>query len=117
VARASLDVLKRVPLFADLERRELNDVASSLRERTFSPGETVLTEGMAGVGFFVILDGEAHVTVRGEERGKLGPGDYFGEIALITGRERTATVVAEAAATLQVVNQTQQVIAATLAGT
>jgi CRP/FNR family transcriptional regulator, cyclic AMP receptor protein len=84
-----------VPLFADLERRELQEVANSLRERTFNAGQTVATEGESGVGFFVIEDGEARVTVQGEERGRLRPGDYFGEIALIAQSDRTATVVAE----------------------
>ena len=88
-------LLRGVPLFADLDRRELNEVGSSLRERTFAAGDTVLSEGHAGVGFFVIVNGEATVTVRGEELTKLGAGDYFGEIALITGSERTATVTAD----------------------
>jgi CRP/FNR family cyclic AMP-dependent transcriptional regulator len=95
VASDRRELLRRVPLFAELDRRELDEVASSLRERKFSQGENVLTEGRAGVGFFVIVDGEASVTVRGENRARLGPGNYFGEIALITGSERTATVTAE----------------------
>jgi len=95
VAADRTKLLRGVPLFADLDRRELNEVGSSLRERTFAAGDTVLSEGHAGVGFFVIVDGEATVTVRGEERTKLGAGDYFGEIALITGSERTATVTAD----------------------
>jgi CRP/FNR family cyclic AMP-dependent transcriptional regulator len=90
-----LELLRRVPLFADLERRELDVIASSLKERTFNAGQTVATEGEAGVGFFVIEDGEARVTVGGEERGRLRAGDYFGEIALIARSDRTATVVAE----------------------
>jgi CRP-like cAMP-binding protein len=92
---AVFDLLRQVPLFSDLERRELEQVASSLKERTFRAGQTVATEGESGVGFFVIEDGEAKVTVRGEERGRLGPGDYFGEIALIAESPRTATIVAE----------------------
>jgi CRP/FNR family transcriptional regulator, cyclic AMP receptor protein len=90
-----LDLLRRVPLFADLERRELQDVARSLKERTFAPGQTIAEEGAGGVGFFVIEDGEARVTVHGAERGRLRPGDYFGEIALIAESDRTATVVAD----------------------
>ena len=58
-------------------------------------GETVTDEGKGGVGFFVIEDGSAKVSVQGEERGRLGPGDYFGEIALIAESPRTATIVAE----------------------
>src|SRR3712207_9304851 len=95
MASSRLELLRRVPLFSDLERRELQEIASSLKERTFRAGETVATEGQSGVGFFVIEAGHARVTVGGEERGRLGPGDYFGEIALIAETDRTATVTAE----------------------
>ena len=88
-------LLQQVPLFADLERRELEEIAESLKERTFGAGETVATEGERGVGFFVIQDGEARVSIGGEERRRLGAGDYFGEIALIAETDRTATVTAE----------------------
>ena len=53
------------------------------------------TEGGGGVGFFVIQEGDASVTVQGEERGELHPGDYFGEIALIARTDRTATITAD----------------------
>jgi CRP/FNR family cyclic AMP-dependent transcriptional regulator len=89
------DLLRRVPLFSDLEKRELAELVGSLKERIFRAGETVAQEGQGGVGFFVIQDGEARVSVRGEERGRLGPGDYFGEIALIAETDRTATIVAD----------------------
>jgi CRP/FNR family cyclic AMP-dependent transcriptional regulator len=92
---APTDLLRKVPLFADLGRRELEQVASSMKERNFAEGSTLTTEGEGGVGFFVIEDGRAKVSVRGEERGELGPGDYFGEIALITEGSRTATITAE----------------------
>jgi CRP-like cAMP-binding protein len=95
MASARTELLRRVPLFSDIERRELEELANSLKERTFRAGETVSQEGQGGVGFFVIEDGEARVSVRGDERGRLGPGDYFGEIALIAESERTATIVAE----------------------
>src|SRR4051794_38276446 len=65
-----------------------------MKSRTFSSGQTVTTEGSGGAGFFVIEDGEAEVTVGGDTRGTLGPGDYFGEIALITEGDRTATITA-----------------------
>jgi CRP/FNR family cyclic AMP-dependent transcriptional regulator len=95
VATASVELLQRVPLFAGLGRRELERVANSMKERRFKQGDTVTSEGRGGVGFFVIEEGEADVTVHGEERAKLGPGDYFGEIALITESDRTATITAE----------------------
>jgi CRP/FNR family cyclic AMP-dependent transcriptional regulator len=90
-----VELLRRVPLFTDLERRDLEMIAQSLKERTFRPGETVATEGERGVGFFIIQDGEARVSVGGEEKRRLGAGDYFGEIALIAEIDRTATVTAE----------------------
>ena len=95
MATAPVELLQRVPLFAGLGRRELERVANSMKERRFKQGDTVTTEGRGGVGFFVIEEGEADVTVQGEERAKLGPGDYFGEIALITESDRTATIMAE----------------------
>ena len=90
-----VDLLQRVPLFADLDRRELESIASTMKQRTFEAGQTVATEGETGVGFFVIESGEATVAVGGEERRRLGSGDYFGEIALITHGQRTATITAE----------------------
>jgi CRP/FNR family cyclic AMP-dependent transcriptional regulator len=95
VASDRVDLLRRVPLFSDLERREIEEIAASMKERTFGAGETVAQEGQGAVGFFVIEDGTARVTVRGEDRGRLGSGDYFGEIALIAESARTATVIAE----------------------
>lgn len=95
MAGAPIELLQRVPLFSDLERRELQEVAGSMKQRTFSAGQTVAAEGTGGVGFFVIEDGQAKVQVRGQERGTLGPGQYFGEIALIADIDRTATVTAD----------------------
>jgi CRP/FNR family transcriptional regulator, cyclic AMP receptor protein len=90
-----IELLRRVPLFADLDKKELEGIANSLKERTFRAGETITSEGESAVGFFVIQEGEAKVTVGGQERGRLGPGDYFGEIALIAQTGRTATVTAD----------------------
>ena len=94
VAKASVETLQNVPLFAGLDRKELESIAGSMRERRFAAGDTVTEEGAAGAGFFIIEDGSADVTVEGEPRGSIGPGDYFGEIALLTGSDRTATIVA-----------------------
>ena len=95
MAQGPVDLLKRVPIFQGLDNRELERIAGSMKQRTFRAGDTVTTEGQSGVGFFVIEDGEARVTIHGDERRRLGPGDYFGEVALLTDRPRTATITAE----------------------
>jgi CRP/FNR family cyclic AMP-dependent transcriptional regulator len=95
VDQQRIELLRRVPLFTDLDRKELEGIANTLKERTFRAGETITSEGESAVGFFVIQDGEAKVTVGGQDRGRLGSGDYFGEIALIAQTGRTATVIAE----------------------
>jgi CRP-like cAMP-binding protein len=87
-------MLKKVPLFADLDARELAQIAGSMRERRFAAGDTVTQEGAGGAGFFVIESGQAEVSVDGAARGTIGPGDYFGEIALLTESDRTATITA-----------------------
>ena len=94
VAQASIDTLKRVPLFAGLDDKELKEIAISMRERRFKAGDTVTQEGAGGVGFFVVEEGQADVTVGGQSKGSVGPGDYFGEIALINESPRTATLTA-----------------------
>ena len=81
--RPSADTLAAVPLFAELERKELEHVTDAFKERRYSVGDAVATEGQKGAGFFVIAEGTATVSVGGAARGRLGPGDYFGEIALI----------------------------------
>jgi len=89
------ELIQRVPLFSDLDKKELQGLASSMKERIFDAGDKVTTEGQSGVGFFIIEDGEASVTVGGEERGMLKGGDYFGEVALIDDSARTATITAK----------------------
>src|SRR5687768_18331778 len=93
--RPSAETIARVPLFADLEKRELERVADSFKERRYGAGEAIATEGKSGAGFFVIGEGTAIVTVQGNERATRGPGDYFDEIALIDEGARTATLTAE----------------------
>jgi CRP-like cAMP-binding protein len=95
MAEAPLELLKQVPLFTGLGDRELKQVAQSMKERTFSAGDTVTAEGKGGVGFFVIADGTAKVSIGGSDVRTFGPGDYFGEIALIADIDRTATIKAE----------------------
>ena len=95
MARPSTEMIARVPLFSGLERRDLERVADSFKERNYDAGDTIAEEGSGGAGFFVIAEGNAKVTVQGQERATLGPGDYFGEIALLDEGARTATVKAE----------------------
>jgi CRP-like cAMP-binding protein len=92
---APVELIQRVPLFVDLDRKELQDLAGWFKERSFSEGDEVVTEGRGGIGFFVIQDGEASVSIHGDEKGSLGPGDYFGEVALIDEGARSATVTAK----------------------
>jgi pyruvate,water dikinase len=86
--------VQQVPLFADLEASDIEQVTQLFKERRFSAGETVTKEGSGGAAFFLIHSGEATVTVRGQPRATMTAGDYFGEIALIDGGERSATVTA-----------------------
>jgi CRP/FNR family cyclic AMP-dependent transcriptional regulator len=95
VAGPSVELLQRIPLFAGLEPRELERLSGSFKERTFDAGQPVATEGEGGAGFFVIESGEASVSVHGDERGRLGPGDYFGDVAMIDQGDRTASIKAE----------------------
>ena len=81
VPNASADTLRKVPLFSGLDNKELEQIASSMRERRFKAGDTMTQEGSGGVGFFVVEEGEAEVSVGGQAKGSIGPGDYFGENA------------------------------------
>jgi CRP-like cAMP-binding protein len=91
-----IDELKRVPLFSSLSQRQLKRLARDFKEREFRPGTSMVRQGqMSGANLFVIAEGEASVTVDGTEIAKLGPGDHFGELALIGERVRLATVTAE----------------------
>ena len=83
-----------VPLFADLDRKEIEQIARLLKERRFAAGETVVMEGSGGAAFFLIDSGEATVSIRGAEQSTLQRGDYFGEIALIDEGPRAATITA-----------------------
>jgi CRP/FNR family transcriptional regulator, cyclic AMP receptor protein len=94
VPGAAIDTLRRVPLFAELDEAELQSIADSMRERVFATGETVTVEGEAGDGFFVVDSGEAEVMAQGLAVGTVGAGDYVGEIALLMGADRTATITA-----------------------
>ena len=89
-----VETLQRVPLFAELDRKEVEQIARLFKERRFSEGETVVLEGSGGAAFYLIQSGEATVSIRGSEKATLKPGDYFGEIALIDEGPRAATISA-----------------------
>ena len=91
---APVEVLSRVPLFAELDRAEIEQIALLFKERHFPQGEIVVREGSGGAAFFLIDSGEVQVTVAGEERATLHEGDHFGEIALIDEGPRSATLTA-----------------------
>jgi CRP/FNR family transcriptional regulator, cyclic AMP receptor protein len=86
--------LSKVPIFSGVKQKELRKLAERMMERTFSEGDTITEQGKSGVGFFVIEEGDATVSIRGEIVRTLGPGDWFGEIALIDDGPRSATIVA-----------------------
>jgi CRP-like cAMP-binding protein len=87
--------LRQVALFASLDEKEAAKVATLFKDRSYSAGDVIAEEGKHGVGFFIIESGTAKVNEGGTERKSLGPGSYFGEIALIDDGARTATVTAE----------------------
>jgi CRP/FNR family transcriptional regulator, cyclic AMP receptor protein len=92
---AVADELKRVPLFSGLSQRQLKALAKDVNERRVKAGVELVKQGaMSGVDCFIIAEGEAAVKVDGNEVARLGPGDYFGELALVTERVRSASVVA-----------------------
>ena len=87
--------LRQVPLFSALSQRQSRELAKQFKERTIPAGVQLTRQGeMSGVAFFVIAEGSAAVIVDGERVGAMGPGDHFGELAMINESERTATVEA-----------------------
>jgi CRP-like cAMP-binding protein len=94
-ATTPVDMLSKVDLFTVLTKKEVKKIHDAGKEVTFRAGRTIVTEGESGVGFHLILEGKAKVTVNGRLRATLGPGDYFGEMAIIDRGPRSASVTAE----------------------
>ena len=89
------DILATVPLFSGLDQKQRERMARDFKERSIPAGTVIIRQGDEhGMGFFILVEGEATVTVDGSEIDRLGPGSYFGEIALISDRVRTASVTA-----------------------
>jgi CRP-like cAMP-binding protein len=89
-----VDDLAAFALFADLSTPELEAIAHTFEEEMFPQGQRVLRQGFSGSSFYVILDGEAGVRIDGEERARLGRGDFFGEVSILLQESPLADVVA-----------------------
>jgi pyruvate,water dikinase len=93
-SRDPVAALQRADLFSGMDRRQAEQIARLLKQRHFAKGATVIMEGTGGAAFFMIDSGQATVSSKGVTLANLGPGDYFGEVALIDGGPRSATVTA-----------------------
>lgn len=86
--------LAQVPIFSECTKRELTIIGRAAKEVSHREGTVIAREGERGVGLFLILEGQCRVSIGGKTKAKLGPGDFFGEVALLDGGPRTATVTA-----------------------
>ncbi len=100
------DVLGEIPLFAGLSKRQRNRVAGAAKTREFRPYTMIVRAGDRGEAFYVVLDGTVAVKPPGKRVVKLGPGDFFGELALLDGAPRTASVEAQTDVTLMLLGRT-----------
>jgi CRP/FNR family transcriptional regulator, cyclic AMP receptor protein len=96
VAKGGQELLAQVPLFSHLSRRQLKRLAESTTEQRYMEGASIVREGEEGDSFFVIVEGQARVTnAKGRTVNQLVPGDFFGEISLLDGGARTASVISD----------------------
>lgn len=94
-----VEILSSLALFADLGRADLQAIAHTFEEESFSEGQRILRQGFSGTGFYVILQGEAAVVIDGQERTRLARGDFFGEISILLGEPPNADITAVTALT------------------
>ncbi|HEX5585550.1 cyclic nucleotide-binding domain-containing protein [Gaiella sp.] len=94
MAKPSADLIRGIPMFADLDDSSIKQLADDFMERQFGAGQPIATEGEGGLNFFVVESGSADVSVGGNVVGTLGPGASFGEVALVDKSARSATVTA-----------------------
>jgi CRP/FNR family cyclic AMP-dependent transcriptional regulator len=95
MADRRVEMLARVPLFVGSSKRQLSGILEWTKEYRYKPGATIVREGANGQELFVILEGKASLSRKGKTITRLLPGDFFGEMAVIDGRPRSATVVAD----------------------
>jgi CRP-like cAMP-binding protein len=91
---STAEQLAQLTLFADLSSPQVEAVSHSFDEQVFAEGQRVLRDGLSGSSFYVILEGEAVVVIDGQERSRLGRGDFFWEISALTGQPPSADVTA-----------------------
>jgi CRP/FNR family cyclic AMP-dependent transcriptional regulator len=91
---AKVELIKRVPLFAECSRRHLEEIAAIADEIDLREGKELTKEGRPGREFFVLIEGDADVKKGSRRINRMQAGDFFGEISLVTRKPRTATVVA-----------------------
>ena len=99
-----IDLLRRIPLFAECTKAELIEVAISADEREVAAGRSLTEQGQRGQEFFIVVEGAVTVRRNGRKLADLGPGDWFGEIAILTYKPRTATVTATSPVRLLVIS-------------
>jgi putative ABC transport system ATP-binding protein len=100
------EFLRPIELFKTLTPRQLTDVAEKMSKRHYAAGETIIRKGDPGEEFFLVSDGEVEISRGDREVARLGPGNFFGEVALISGEPRNATVVAQKAVDVYVLGKT-----------
>jgi CRP/FNR family cyclic AMP-dependent transcriptional regulator len=101
-----IDLLKKVPLFSNLSQRHLKEISKHADEVKVDRGKVLAQQGKAGWEFIFIVDGKARVEKGGKVIRQLSGGDFFGEVALIDGKPRTASVTAESDMTVLIVHKT-----------
>jgi CRP/FNR family transcriptional regulator, cyclic AMP receptor protein len=104
---AITDSLAKVPLFSGCSRRELTKLAHLGTSVHVAPGATLTKEDNPGHEFVLLMDGQAHCTIKGRAVAKYGPGDFFGELSLLDAGPRTATIVMDSAGELLVLDQSE----------
>ena len=102
---AKLELLRRAPLFAACSKRELGEISTLADELSLPAGTTLIEEGRRGHEFFVLVEGDVDVRAKGRKVKRLSNGAFFGEMALVSSKPRTATVTATSPVRVLVVHE------------